>query len=51
VALIELEDGEMIDLDYGPLAILLPISIAFLAPVIYSFFVDNYEKKLPQIKG
>lgn len=41
----------MIDLDYGPLALLLPVSIAFLAPFIYSFFVDNYDKKTPQIKN
>ena len=40
----------MIDLDYGPLAVLLPISIAVLAPFIYGFFVDNYDKKNPQIK-
>ena len=40
----------MIDLDYGPLAILLPISIAFIAPFIYRFFVDHYDKKNPQIK-
>jgi hypothetical protein len=46
-----LEDGEMIDLDYGPLAIMLPISIAFLAPFIYGLFVDKYDKKNPQIKG
>ena len=48
---IELEDGDMIDFDYGPLAILLPIGIAFIAPFIYSFFVDKYDKKTPQIKG
>ena len=41
----------MIDLDYGPLALLLPISLAFLAPFIYSFFVDNYDKKLRRSKG
>ncbi len=40
----------MIDLDYGPLAVMLPISIAFLAPFVYSFFVDLYDKKNPQIK-
>ncbi|MGD0505547.1 MAG: hypothetical protein ABSD02_22725 [Steroidobacteraceae bacterium] len=40
----------MIDFDYGPIAVLLPISIAFLAPFIYGFFVDNYDKKNPQIK-
>ena len=38
----------MIDLDYGPLAVLVPISIAFLAPVLYSFFVDKYVKKNTQ---
>ena len=40
----------MIDLDYGPLAIMLPISIAFLAPFVYSFFVDQFDKVNPQIK-
>ncbi len=35
----------MIELDYGPLAMLVPISIVFIAPLIYSFFVDNYDKK------
>ena len=41
----------MIELDYGPLAILLPVSIAFLAPVFYSFFVDHYDKKNAGIKN
>jgi hypothetical protein len=41
----------MIDLDYGPLALLVPISLAFVAPFIYSFFVDKFDKKNPQIKG
>jgi hypothetical protein len=45
----------MIDFDYGPVALLLPIGIAFLAPAIYSFFVDKYWKRnaqaKPQIKG
>ena len=41
----------MIDLDYGPLALLVPIGLAFLAPFIYGFFVDKYDKKNPQIKG
>lgn len=35
----------MIELDYGPLAILVPLSVAFLAPVFYSFFVDHFDKK------
>jgi len=41
----------MIDLDYGPLALLLPIGLAFVAPFIYSFFVDRWDKKTPPIKG
>jgi hypothetical protein len=41
----------MIDMDYGPWAILVPLSIAFVFPFIYSFFVDNYDKKTPQIKS
>ena len=40
----------MIELDYGPLAILLPIAIAFIAPTVYSWFVDHYDKKNPHIK-
>lgn len=41
----------MIDFDNGPVALLLPIGIAFIAPFIYGFFVDYYDKKNPQIKG
>lgn len=40
----------MIDLDYGPIAILLPISIVFIAPFIYSVFVDRSDKGLKPIK-
>jgi hypothetical protein len=40
----------MIELDNGPLAILLPIGIALVFPVLYSFFVDHYNKKPPQDK-
>jgi hypothetical protein len=43
-------ESDMIDFDYGPIAVLIPISIAFLVPFIYSFFVDNYDKKNPQIR-
>ncbi len=35
----------MIDLDYGPFAVGLIIAYSFIAPMIYSFFVDNYDKK------
>ena len=40
----------MIDYDYGPIALLIPIALAFVAPFIYGFFVDKYDKKNPQIK-
>ena len=39
----------MIDFDYGPVAILLPIGLAFVLPFLYSFFVDHYDKKTPPI--
>lgn len=35
----------MIDLDYGPLAVGLMVVYAFIMPFIYSFFVDNFDKK------
>lgn len=38
----------MIDLDFGPVAVAIPILIVLIAPFIYSFFVDNYDKKTPQ---
>jgi hypothetical protein len=41
----------MIDLDYGPYAVAITIGIAFLAPFLYSFFVDKYDKRSPQIKA
>jgi hypothetical protein len=34
----------MIDLDYGPAAMAIVITIAIVGPVFYSFFVDNYDK-------
>ncbi len=40
----------MIDFDYGPIALLLPIGIAFIAPFIYSFFVDKYFRRNQQQK-
>ncbi len=40
----------MIDLDYMPYAVLVTISIAFVAPFFYSFFVDQYDKRSPQIR-
>ena len=40
----------MIDFDFGPIAVLLPISVALVFPFVYSFFVDLFDKKNPQIK-
>jgi len=40
----------MIDIDNPPLALLISIIIVFVAPFIYSFFVDKYEKGKPQIR-
>jgi len=41
----------MIDLDYGPAAMGIMVTLAYVAPFIYSFFVDQYDKKSPQIKN
>jgi len=41
----------MIDLDYGPYAVAITIAIAFVAPWFYSFFVDKYDKRSPQIRA
>lgn len=41
----------MIDVDNPPLVLLGIIVVVFIAPFIYSFFVDNYEKDKPQIKS
>jgi hypothetical protein len=35
----------MIELDNGPVALAMIIAIAFLAPTLYSFFVDRNNKK------
>lgn len=41
----------MIDLDFGPVAMAINIAIAIIGPVIYSFFVDHYDKITPQKKS
>ncbi len=41
----------MIDLDYGPICFAAVVTIGFCAPYFYSFFVDNYDKKSPQIRS
>jgi hypothetical protein len=40
----------MIDLDNGPLAMLLWILVVYTAPFYYSFFVDKTDKDKPSIK-
>lgn len=40
----------MIELDNGPIALGMIIAIAYICPFIYSFFVDHYDKKNPQIR-
>ena len=39
----------MIDLDNGPLAMLLNIFIVFFFPWLYSFFIDQTDKHKPPI--
>ena len=40
----------MIDTDNPPLVLLGIIVVVFVAPFIYSFFIDDYDKGKPQIK-
>ena len=39
----------MIDFDYGPAVFAGVIALVYLAPLLYSFFVDHYDKKTPPI--
>jgi hypothetical protein len=39
----------MIDFDYAPTVFAGVIALVFLAPAFYSLFIDNYDKKTPQI--
>ena len=40
----------MIDLDNGPLAMLIWILLVYTAPLIYSFFVDKTDVGKPNLK-
>jgi len=40
----------MIDVDNPPLVLLGIIILVFIAPFIYSFFVDNWDKETPPEK-
>ena len=39
----------MIDFDYAPTVFAGVIALVFIAPAIYSLFVDNFDKQTPQI--
>ena len=39
----------MIDFDYAPTIFAGVIALVYIAPFIYSFFVDNWDKKGAQI--
>jgi hypothetical protein len=39
----------MIDFDYAPTVFAAVIGLVYLLPAIYSFFVDNYDKKTPPV--
>jgi hypothetical protein len=34
----------MIELDYPPVAVAVTITLAFVCPFVYSFFVDHFDK-------
>lgn len=38
----------MIDIDYPPLIMLIPILVVFICPFIFSFSVDKYWKELKE---
>jgi uncharacterized membrane protein len=40
----------MIEVDNGPVVLFCIILVAYICPFIYSFMVDNYDKKNPQIR-
>ena len=39
----------MIDFDFGPAVLGGVILIAYGAPMLYSFFVDNFDRKSPPV--
>jgi hypothetical protein len=41
----------MIELDNPPLAVTLVVIFVYVAPFLYSFFVDHFDKKSPQIRN
>ena len=43
-------DLKMIELDNPPIAVSIAVALAYIVPFLYSFFVDHYDKKSPQIR-
>jgi hypothetical protein len=41
----------MIEVDNPPLVLFCVVMVAFVAPQIYSFFVDKFQKNKPQIRS
>ncbi len=41
----------MIELDNAPIAVTLVVLIVYIVPFLYSFFVDHFDKKSPQIRS
>jgi hypothetical protein len=39
----------MIDFDYAPTVFAGVITLVFLAPTLYSLFIDNYDKRTPPV--
>jgi hypothetical protein len=39
----------MIDFDYAPTCFAVVIALVYVAPALYSFFVDNWDKQTPQV--
>ncbi len=37
----------MIDIDNPPLVMAVIIAVVFIAPFVYSLFIDNYDKETP----
>ncbi|SPJ18657.1 conserved hypothetical protein [Burkholderiales bacterium] len=40
----------MLEVDNPPLVLFCIVLVAFLAPALYSFVVDKFDKNKPQIK-
>jgi hypothetical protein len=41
----------MIEIDNPPVVLFAIVLVVLLAPALYSFFVDKYDKNKPQIKS